>query len=532
MDTKTSLKLPRADYPEQVGVSSKVIEEMIKDFKDTGTELHSLMIIREGKVAFESWAEPYSPDTPHMVYSVSKSFTSTAIGFAVDEGLLSLDTRVVDIFPEYRNEKDENLEKLNVHHLLSMQSGKSVSVFSDKSKNRWLDDFIKAPWGFTPGDGHWAYISENQYVLCAMLTKAAGMSVTEYLTPRLFEPLGIDVPFWEHDINGVEAGGWGLFLKTEDIARLMVCYQNGGVYAGRQVIPAEWAKIAVKAQADNSVKNTGTDSQTGYGYCFWRNGGARGYRADGMFSQFGIVALDYDAVFVMTAGEIDEQKSRACIWRNFPRCLIEPDSEQTPDRKPFIAPLDDNLPASVRSTLEEKIDGRVIEFRKNALLNTAGFPVSVLPFPVVYMSGYRAGNITDVSFSFDKDTCTFSWREGNEKNTIVCGMDGTPRRTPITLAKMNFTAAATAAWVSGNELELHIRPVESVCQRILKFTFSGDKVTFLPSSKPPIKAMADNVAKDMKNMLPDIAPVQKAGYAVFDRLPKLVDCVHNGKFAK
>lgn len=532
MKVKNDLRLARADYPEQVGVSSAKIEEMIKDFKDSGIELHSLMLIRGGKVAFESWAEPYSPEIPHMVYSVSKSFTSAAVGFAVEEGLLSVDTKVIDIFPEYRNPKDKNLEKLSVHHLLSMQSGKSVSVFSDKSKNRWLEDFINAPWGFAPGDGHWEYISENQYVLCAMLKKVTGMSVTEYLTPRLFEPLGIDVPFWEHDINGIEAGGWGLFLKTEDIAKFMLCLHHNGVYAGRQVIPENWVRLATKVQADNSVKNSGPDGQCGYGYCFWRCGGVNGYRADGMFSQFGIVAQDYDALLIMNAGEIDEEKSRSCIWRHFPDCLIEPDSEPTPEKKPAIAPLDDNLPAILRSSIEKEINGRVIKFKKNLLLNTVGFPVSILPFPVVYMSGYRAGNITDVSFSFGADTCTFKWTEGDENNTIVCGLDGVPRKSPMTLARMNFTASATAAWISATELELHIRPIESVCQRIIRFRFNGKNVTFIPSSKQPLKAMSDNIAKDLSNFLPDVPPVQTAGHAVFDVLPKLVDCPHHGRFVK
>lgn len=525
-------RLPRADYPEQVGYSSKEIEELIKDFKQSDIEVHSLMLLRHGKVAFESWAPPYSPDTAHMMYSVSKSFTSTAVGFAVEEGLLTTETRVVDIFPEYRNEDDKNLELLNVHHLLSMQSGKSVSVFSDKGKNRWFEDYIEAPWSFTPGDGHFQYISENQYILCAMLTRVTGMSVVEYLTPRLFEPLGIDVPFWEHDINGIEAGGWGMFLKTEELARFIYCYQNNGVFDGKQVIPESWVRLAQKAWADNSIKNRAPDGQCGYGYCFWRCGGVNGYRADGMFSQFGIVALDYDAAFIITAGEIDEQKTRDCIWRHFPKCLIEPDSEPTPDVLPSLADLGDDLPPSEHIELEKEIEGRLIKFRKNRLLNTAGYPVSILPFPVVYMSGDRAGNISDVVFSFADNTCTFSWTEGDEANSIICGMDGKPRRSPMTLAGMSFTAVATAAWVSDNELEMHIRPVESVCMRIIKFTFDGNDVIFLPSSKQPIKAMADNVAKDMENLLPNILPIQKLGAVAFDQLPSFVDCKHYGKFAE
>ena len=130
-----SKALPRADFPEQVGVSSKAISELLDDFERSGIELHSIMILRHGKVAFETWRDPYAPDIPHTMYSVSKSFTSIAIGFAIDEGLLTLDTKVIDIFPEYRPQKyDENLEKLTVFHLLTMTADRLLDYSSDKHR--------------------------------------------------------------------------------------------------------------------------------------------------------------------------------------------------------------------------------------------------------------------------------------------------------------------------------------------------------------------------------------------------------------
>lgn len=532
MNEKTKISLERADYPEQVGVSSREVAELIRDFKESGVEVHSIMILRQGKVAFETWADPYSPDMPHAMYSVSKSFTSAAVGFAISEGLISLDTRLIDIFPECRkDEPDANLEMLSVHHLLSMQSGKSVSVFTDKGKNQWIKDFFDAPWKFKPGDS-WEYISENQYMLCAMLTRVTGMSVIEYLTPRLFEPLGIDIPFWEHDTDGIEAGGWGLFLKTEDVAKFTLCYQQKGMFNGEQIIPRDWVHKSQKIQADNSTINKSPDSQSGYGYCFWRCAGLNGYRADGMFSQFGIVAKDYDACFILTAGEIDEQKTRDCIWRHFPKCLIEPDFEPTPEEKPGLAPLDDDLPAMQRSLLEDWVHGRMMKFPKNMVLATAGFPVSMLPIPVVYMSGDRAGGITDVVFEFFEDTCTMSWSEGDEHNKIVCGLDGKPRRSPMTLAGMPFTANATAAWTSQNELTLHVRPIEAVCQRIIKFVFDDDEVTYYPSSKQPITALAEYLKKDVDVFFPPFAPVQKLGAIAFEQAHRVIDIAHKGKFVE
>ena len=133
MATEKTPRLKRASSPEEVGVSSAAIKDIIEDFKEHNVEVHSLMILRHGKVAFESWAYPFTPEMPHIMYSVSKSFTSTAIGFAIEEGLLTLDTKVVDLFPEYNDEDDEKLQKLNVFHLLTMTAGKMVSPLADKT---------------------------------------------------------------------------------------------------------------------------------------------------------------------------------------------------------------------------------------------------------------------------------------------------------------------------------------------------------------------------------------------------------------
>ena len=263
--------IERATKPSDVGVSSKVVNEFLTDAHKVGYEFHSLMVIRHGKVAVEWYNEPYNKDTPQAVYSVSKSFTSTAIGFAISEGLISLDTKLVDIFPDYPPKKpDARFEKLTVRNLLRMSSGKQPSFLSDKGKVDWIEDYINSPWKFEPGE-KFLYVNENIFMLSAIINRVTGMSMREYLRPRLFEPLGIDFPFWETDRNGVEAGGWGLYLKTEDIAKLTLCYQQKGKYKGVQVIPEEWTVEATKKQIDNAQNRPGTDASFGYGYCFWKN---------------------------------------------------------------------------------------------------------------------------------------------------------------------------------------------------------------------------------------------------------------------
>ncbi len=216
--------IPRAKTPQSVGVSAKVVNEFFKNAQEKNLEYHSFMVIRNGKVAVEWYNEPFDKDTAHSVYSVSKSFTSTAIGFAVSEGLISLDDKVIDFFPEITPKKaDPRFETLTVHNLLRMSSGKQPSFLSDKGKIDWIEDFINSPWVFEPGE-KFLYINENIFMLSAIINKVTGMSMREYLRPRLFEPLGIDYPFWETNKDGIEAGGWGLYIKTEDLAKFILCY--------------------------------------------------------------------------------------------------------------------------------------------------------------------------------------------------------------------------------------------------------------------------------------------------------------------
>ena len=198
------------------------------------------------------------------------------------------------------NDGYEYLEKITIHHLLCMTAGKQTSIRGSKSDD-WLKLFVNAKWIFEPGTS-WRYVNDNYYVASKMLCKVLGESITKYLTPRLFEPLGIDVPFWEHSPDGVEAGGWGLMLKTEDIAKFILCYQNKGIYNDVQVIPEWWIKEATGFITDNSVSEKEPDASAGYGCGFWRCAGMPNtYRAEGMFCQYAISFEDYKACLIMTS---------------------------------------------------------------------------------------------------------------------------------------------------------------------------------------------------------------------------------------
>lgn len=503
---RVSKKLAVAEFPEKVGVSSAETEKFIEDLKDSKIEYHSVMILRHGKIAFEGHRYPFGRDVPHAMYSVSKSFISIAIGFAIDEGLISLDTRVIDIFPAYRlTKQDEKIERLTVYHLLTMTSGKDVSVFSDKTSYYWVRDFFKARWYAEPGE-KWKYISENTYMCAAIIQKVTGMGVREYLKPRLFEPLGINrIPQWETDREGLEAGGWGLYITPEELAKFILCVQNGGRYAGKQVIPQWYAEKATEFHIP-CTQFTDENASAGYGMFFWMSKLENCPRADGMFSQFGLMFKDYDATLIFTGSEVDEKKTKDCIFRHFPDIFIEETDEKPSEEYKFDFSPMPVLPASKRSVMENFIGGKKIKFIKNPILNAAGFPVSVLSFPAVYMSADKCGNIDDVVFEFKENECVFSWTEGTVRNSVCCGMDGKPRISGFHLMGIDFTAYSTAAWSFDGALELQIRPVETVNARILRFEFKGKRVLVLPETTPSSGAMLSGFTNGIGETLPGKKP--------------------------
>jgi len=528
------ISIPRAKTPEEVGVSSAAIRNFLNEIEYRNVNIHSFMVIRHGKVACECFRAPYTPERPHAMYSVSKTITATAVGIAVGEGLIRLDDKVKDYFPDYcEGRQDLKLNNLTVEDLVSMKSGKNPDLLTDKSKVDWILSYFDAPWYANPGEKY-RYINENMYMLCALLTRATGMSVRKYLTPRLFEPLGIDVPFWETDSYGIEAGGWGIYLRTEDLAKIMLCYAQGGVFEGKQIIPADWVAAATQSQSDSS-KNGDLDASVGYCYGMWRCGGANAYRADGMFSQFGIVFEDFDAVVVITAGIAVEQEGRDFVWKHFPSAFI--DENRKSQKNTFVEGLDKALAsavlekpkASAHSPMEMYIEGREIKMRKKLLLNLVGLQLSVLPIPITYMTTDKAGNIDRIVFSFRDTECSFRWSEGDETNTVLCGMDGHFRYGIMRLGQIDYTVCCNAEWLDTDRLQINIRPIETIAKRRLDFKFRGNSVTMKPSGDPSIESLAAFLGRSLRdNFASDF--MKDAITAIMALIPGILEPKHKGRF--
>ena len=501
MTTTQTGRIPRAKSPAAAGISQAALAAFMREIIAQQLNLHSIMVIRRGQVAYEDFRAPYTPNDPHLLYSVSKSITAIAVGFAVDEGLVSVNDRVADLLPELRaDDTHENLEKLKVYHLLTMSAGKNVSALVDRTKKQWLRDYAKAEWIYAPGEG-FNCCNENQYLLCTIIHRLSGQSVTDFLMPRLFEPLGIARPYWEHDGGGIETGGWGLYLRTEDLAKIAMCYLCEGKYEGRQVIPAHWVRDSAKKQVETPDNGEDAEGKQGYGYCFWRCVFPNAFRMDGMFGQFAFIFPDYDACVITTGGELNMEGIKNALQAQLPALFDENDTA-APEipRLPAYEPL---AAAPRNPALEARLNRGCVHFPNHMqkLSRKMGFPLSMMPFMVFFMAPDKAGGIDRVHLRFGEDALKFSWSEGRERNTVLCGLDGRARKCKITLGGVDFVMSCSAAW-QGDELQLRLRCVNGVCERRLTFWFGkGRLVRMLPRCDPGLHLMTDGAANAVKDQL-------------------------------
>lgn len=458
--------------PEQVGVKSSVITAFINEINENNLGLQSFTVVRHDKVCAQGFFKPYNKDIPHVLYSMSKSVTSTAVGFAVSEGLINLNDRVVKFFPECLMSKRPFNRMITVRMLLTMHSDKLITVLDEKGGTDWVQNFFNAPF-LLPPNTKFNYISENTTMLSAIITKVTGMSVIDYLYPRIFEPLGIEKPFWESDGKGNNAGGWGLYMKSEDLAKFFLPYIHGGKWKdGTQIIPAIWVKEATRKQVD-SVSDGYIDNMMGYGYQFWRNPVPNSYRADGLFGQRCFMFPEYDALVVLNCGEAEDYKVMKIFWKYFPECFGYGElPENKAEYQQMLETIDncsvEDLPKSERNReLEEKISGRLITCK------TSEF-VSVVSITITQMWFKKPGEISEMKLTFDDEKLTFYWKEKEYENTIDVGLNGEYGISKMTLGDVTYHAYSKAAWKEDGTLDLWIRPIETSHVRKFNFKFNDD----------------------------------------------------------
>ncbi|MEJ7647780.1 MAG: serine hydrolase domain-containing protein [Nakamurella sp.] len=312
----TTHRLPRS-APSQQGVDAAGIAALLDGIASSGIEVHSLMVLRHGHVFAEGWWAPYTADRKHLVYSLSKTFTSAAAGIAVGEGLFGLDDVMTDHFPELvPADVDGTYARYLVRHALSMSSGHEAETLDRAAaampaSGDLLDGFFAVPPDREPGS-IFAYNQPTIYGVGRLVGKKSGSGLLDYLQPRLFEPLGIDDAQWM-EVDGFEQGFSGLHVRTETLAKTGQLVLDGGLWGGRQILSPDWVGTATSTQTPNDITHLGpgavgdpeSDWQQGYGFQYWMC--RHGFRGDGAYGQFVIVWPEEDAVIVTTAETTEMQ---------------------------------------------------------------------------------------------------------------------------------------------------------------------------------------------------------------------------------
>jgi CubicO group peptidase (beta-lactamase class C family) len=460
---ETSLQLARST-PEAQGVAATGILDFIDAIEREKFELHSFMMMRHGKVIAEGWWKPYGPEFVHTMYSMSKSFTSTAVGFAVAEGKLNVEDKVVSFFADDLPEKiSENLAAMRVKDLLTMSTGneKEPTGVVVKEEN-WARTFLAQNFAHKPGT-QFMYNSAATYMCSAIVQRVTHQTVLDYLTPRLFAPLGIKGMKWETCPHGINTGGWGLSIQTEGLAKFGQFLLQKGKWNGEQLLPAAWIEEATRfhIQQPGGDKKDRPKAQNdwlqGYGYQFWRCQGT-GFRGDGAFGQFTIVLPEQDAVIVMTSENKNMQGQLDLVWKHL-------------------------LPA-----MDAKAEqaGDLGKLKTLALAPQQGSKTSPAAIGKKFKLETNALGLTTAAFSFGDGACTFS----ADDHTITCGIEswqrgeaafpGTPPRLisgGMPKKPLPSKIAASAAWTDDKTLVMQWRYYETPHSDVVTCVFDGDSVT-------------------------------------------------------
>ncbi|GAA1585038.1 hypothetical protein GCM10009789_43390 [Kribbella sancticallisti] len=300
--------LPRST-PAASGMSSRAVGALLDRLEAQSIECHSIMVVRHGHVVAEGWWAPYSAERPHLLYSLTKSFTSVAVGLAIADGLLSLDDRVVDVLPGHVPAGiSEQGRRLTVHHLLSMTAGHGTDSLDEAwqlEPGDLVKGFLRVPFSEAEGTRH-TYDNATTFVLARMVERVTGRGLPELLDERLFQPMGIEGAEWDRVASGAAFGFHGLHLTTEAVAAFGELLLRGGLWGDRQLVPREWLELATRRHIETLPLpgwSQNPDFLCGYGYQFWIS--RHGYHGHGAFGQYCVVVPSHDLVIVVT-GAIEQ----------------------------------------------------------------------------------------------------------------------------------------------------------------------------------------------------------------------------------
>lgn len=452
-------RLPRCT-PAEAGLDPHHILDMIEAYRAKGIQINSFLLVRHGRVLCEGYYAPYAPDQLQTVYSLSKTFTSMAVGIAAGEGILDLDEKVIDIFPDELAASGaavgRELSSLTLRHLLRMSTGQPKEPERADSWGNMPAAFLAEPFADMPGET-FRYNTIATYMLSASLKKR-GVDLEDYLQERLFNPLGIHGTRWLRDPRDTCAGGFGLSLYPEVIARLGLCILNHGQWEGRQLIPADYLALAATPQIYQQPRTPASDWNMGYGYQMWMCQGGS-FRGDGMHGQFCVMDERTDSVLAMTALSGDMQ-GQLNIYRE--HILNHYGEENQSEDASAMAELTQALAALRHDRRLPEDDGGEVPV---SLLNRR----IMLPEPVAH--SFTLHEAEDGSLLMDTPFGELPAGRGKYLSAMAA-----PDTAPLHLRDQHATPMLTAYGVSGGALTLRQYSVEFIEETTLTLTPSADGV--------------------------------------------------------
>ncbi len=454
--------------PESLGIPSYAIAGFINNIEKENIELHSLMILRHGKVCAEGWWKPYSKNELHNVHSFTKSFVSSAFGILEHEGVLSLEDSVLSFFPEEAPENPcENLKKMKIRHLLSMSCGhKDEPRIRDKN---FVKAFLAWPVDYEPGT-FFRYNSAATHLVSRIIHKVTGKTFIEFLKPYIFEPMGFGEFSCSNNSDGFPSGGGGLALKTEDMTKLAALYLNKGKWNEKELIPEKWIETATIPQVDNSNgehRENNEDWEAGYGYQMWMNKNKHSYRFDGAFGQEAFVCQDEDLAVVFTAasyrlGDIFNL-IRRYILNNLSDTPLPENIGAAEELKYKLNSLTlPELKSLDKSLMQENASGKMLNLQKNELTFIASG--SFMNEPILE----SATAITPV---FDDTSVTLTLKNSEKEIKIKAGMKGEAIKNVIETENGGIELYASAKWLDQNILSITYRTLKIVRSTNLTITY-------------------------------------------------------------
>lgn len=478
--------------PEAVGVRSEDILSYIDALERSGTEMHGLMIMRHGKLCAQGWWAPFGPNLRHGLQSHTKTYAATAVGIAYTEGLLKLDERIIDIFPEDApTNPSDNLKLLTVRDVLCMGCG--MDTMPKPSKD-WIRQFLHTPVVHKPGTTY-MYNSTGSTLLGAIVRKKTGLGLHDYLTPRLFNKIGIDPENlrWMCMPDGMEVGGGGLFATTEDNFRLMKLYADGGVWEGERILAEDYVKLAVSNQNDSAseikVNPHATDNFLGYGFQIWMCQPKGAYRADGAMGQFTIVLPEQDMIIGITETASSAHWAQTTLditWDFVAKVTSQDTLPEKPEAQDALKRKLNRLnignpPCQPFSPLVKQVSGNTYEL-------TSGM---FTPFVGNFMNGQDPDNIKCFSLCFDVYGCVWNLETvSGRKESVRISTNGTRFSNLLgTLKNEHQLYLCDGWWPEESTFEMHCRWLETCLEDTYVLKFLGDEIHITVSNNSPWNVM-------------------------------------------